>query len=107
MTRFEQDRFRNKTICFRASPEEVHLLNARIKTSCLPKGDFILKTTLYGEINIEFGKYHSERLAVEIKRLREQIAVLLEANQEFSEEMFFVLNECKYLLTELKNRQVV
>lgn len=73
MSGLDKNRIRNKTVSFRMSPQEIRELEAKLKASGKPKGEFIIDSILKGEINIIVGRYESDRLAVEIKRLREQI----------------------------------
>ena len=99
MSGLDINRFRNKTVTFRLSPEEFLLLHARQKISGKPKGQFIIEAILEGEINIVAGKYESDRLALEIKKLNENIANLncKNINSEAQEKLL----ECKIFLESL------
>lgn len=100
MSGLDKDRFRNQTICFRMSPEERRQLEARIKICGLPKGDYIIKSVLQNEISIVVGKYQSDRLSLELRRLWQQIENL---KDNYNDKQFIALLEsCKVLLDELK-----
>lgn len=99
MSGLDKDRIRNKTISFRVSPEEHRQLEARIKISGMAKGEYIIQLLLSGQITIAIGKYQSDRLSLELKRLREQIKSISENNN--SENLVPLIKDCKALLNEL------
>ena len=69
-------------------------MEARIMVTGMPKGQYFIESLLHQKIQITTGKYQSDRLAVEFKRLRQQ----LEKGGEEAEEA--VLN-CEALLNQL------
>ena len=69
MSGLDKDRKRNQTVCFRMTPEERRELEARIKVSGLPKGKYFIQSILHQEVKIAVGKYQSDRLSLEIRRL--------------------------------------
>lgn len=69
MTCKRQDRTRHNTIAFWLSDEEKARVDARIKLSGLPKGEYYRSAVLGQEVQIVAGKYLSDRLA-EIKKIR-------------------------------------
>jgi hypothetical protein len=81
------------------SPEERRQLEARIIISGMPKGKFIIQSLLHKEINITVGKYQSDRLSLELRRLREQI----ESLNSDDENLIFLLKDCKELLEQLQD----
>jgi len=97
MSGLDKDRFRNQTVSFRVSPEERLQLEARIKVSGMPKGQYFIKSLLYQEINIAVGKYQSDRLGLELKRLREVISAIGQSDDRIHD----VLSECNALLMQL------
>lgn len=65
-----KDRKRNRILNFRVSEEELRLIDAKVAVSGQAKGDYFIRM-LYGEtVVIRAGKYQSDRLAVELKKLR-------------------------------------
>ena len=70
MTCKRQDRPRHNTIAFWLSDEEKARVDARIKLSGLPKGEYYRSAVLGQEVQIVAGKYLSDRLAAEIKKIR-------------------------------------
>lgn len=100
MSGLDKDRYRNKTISFRMSPDERRQLEARIKACGLAKGDFFIKSLLQNQINIVAGKFQSDRLSLEIRRLKEQLSNLDVGDDERKIEL---LEECQELLIQLNN----
>lgn len=98
MSGLDKDRLRNQTVCFRATSEERREIEARITVSGMPKGQYYIQSLLHQQINIIVGKYQSDRLSLEISRLKERID---ELDKEYAETDTEVLKDCKALLTEL------
>lgn len=96
MSGLDKNRLRNSTISFRVSPEERIQLEARIKVSGMPKGQYFIQSLLHQRLSIAVGKYQSDRLSLEFKKLR----VALDSISE-TEEISKTLMECKALLNEL------
>lgn len=94
MSGLDKNRFRNTTISFRVSPDERLALEARIKVCGIPKGEYFIKSLLHQRIEISFGKYKSDRLALELKKLHEAF--------ENAKCKSAVLCECKALLEQLQ-----
>ena len=97
MSGLDKNRFRNTTISFRVTPEERIQLEARIKASCMPKGQYFIQSLLHQELNIAVGKYCSDRLSLEFKKMREALEGVSE-----SEETAELLKDCKALLAEMQ-----
>ncbi len=97
MSGLDKDRHRNITVSFRVSPEEGRQLDARVKISGLHKNEYIISSLLHGPLSFSAGKFESDRLSVELKRLREQ----LECQNGNFEETLELLKSCKALLDEL------
>jgi hypothetical protein len=98
MSGLDKDRKRNQTVSFRVSTEERRQLEARIIVSGMPKGQYFIQSLLHQKIRIVVGKYQSDRLSLEFKRLREQIESLCCD----SEELTLLLGDCKALLEQFK-----
>lgn len=94
MARKNEKRTRSKTISFYVTPEEYTELQARIKVSGMPKGEYFIQSLLYQRIEIYVGKYQSDRLALEFKKLREMLGSIK------TDET--VLQECRALLKQLQ-----
>lgn len=101
MSGLDKDRFRNKTVSFRMSPNERRQLDSRIKVSGIPKGHFIIQSLLQPEINIIVGKYQSDRLSLEVRRLKDEIEIL--GCDADNVELVEVLKDCKILVQTLLN----
>ena len=96
----KENRVKCEHINFRMTPEERALIEARIKITGLSKSEYFLKTFMEQQINIAVGKYQSDRLSLEFKRLRESSMGI---EMDSGNEAYQLLLECKSLLTELKS----
>lgn len=99
MSGLDKNRHRNQTVCFRVSPEERCQLEARIIVSGMPKGQYYIQSLLHQEIHIVLGKYQSDRLSLEIQRLREAIERLYGHQEDNAIVSLFV--DCRALLEEI------
>ena len=88
-------RKRDSTITFRVTSDERRQIEARIIVSGMPKAEYYIKSLLYQQINIVVGKYQSDRLSLEIRRLKEKLDEIEDISQEE------VLWDCRALLKEL------
>lgn len=92
-------RHRKHIMNFHASPEERARIEARVTISCIPKVEFYMKSILGCKINVVAGKYKSDRLAVELKKLRRAIESF-PIEENYDEEYYLLLN-CNAMLQEL------
>lgn len=99
MSGLDKNRVRNQTICFRVSPEERIQIEARIQASGLPKGRYFIQTFLEQDIQVISGKYQSDRLSLELKRLRRAFEDQDEPRSEV-EEIRALLTELLYLMKQ-------
>ena len=97
MSGLDKDRKRNQTIAFRMTPEERQELEARIKVTGKPKGIYFIESLLHQEIKIAVGKYQSDRLSLEIRRLREALGNICTEDDETRQ----IMAECKSLIGQL------
>ncbi len=95
-----KNRKRSSYVNFRVTPEERIRIEERMKVLGTSKSDYYIKTFLGQEIKIVVGKYQSDRLSLEFKRLREAINSLNENN--LGDDLELLLQETKALLIELK-----
>lgn len=98
MSGLVKDRFRNQTVSFRVSPEERRQLEARIIISGMPKGQYFIQSLLQQQIQTAVDKYQSDRLSIELRRLRE----LIETLEDDRQELLFLFSDCKALLEQLQ-----
>ena len=97
MSGLDKNRLRNSTISFRVSPEERIQLEARIKVSGMPKGQYFIQSLLHQKLSIAVGKYQSDRLSLEFKKIRETLESI-----SASEEIAELLKDCIALLDEVQ-----
>lgn len=97
MSDFDYNRIRNHTMSFRVSEEERRQLKARIMVTGLPIGRYIFELALHQKICIAVGKYQSDRLSIELRKLREQLAETSKSSEELKE----LVTDCTYLLEQL------
>lgn len=94
-----RNRHRPRTVAFRLTDDEFVRIEQRIKVTGEVKGDFLREMALNGEIKVNVGKYKSDKLALAIRRLPEQIKHSLEYHDE--KELLKHTFETKILLEEL------
>lgn len=94
----DHNRARNKTVSFWMSPEEYRNLLARVKITGLAKNEFMIRALLGQPIEIRVGKFESDRLSVELKRLRETLQAV-----KYPEEATPLMLECRALLEQVIN----
>lgn len=92
----DHKRVRNKTVSFRLTPEEYRQMEERIKVTGLPKNEFMIRSVLEQHISIRVGKFESDRLSLEIRRLRDVLE-----NAKTPEEFVTLLLECRALLEQV------
>lgn len=97
MSGLDRNRKRNQVICFRMTPEERRELDARIIVSGLPRGKYFIQSLLYQEIKIVVGKYQSDRLSLEIRRLSERLNAVNTETKEIQD----ILADCRALMKQI------
>ena len=90
-------KIRITTMSFRVTEDEKTELEARIKVCGLPKGEYFRQSLLHQQINITAGKFHSDRLSLEIRKMRETLEVTRD-----SEETEKTIKACDALLRQIK-----
>lgn len=90
-------RVRNKNFAFHVTDEEKREVEARMLISGLSKTDYFIKTFLEQHIQLKVGKFHSDRLSVEISKLNKHISSF----DVEDEGLISILNEIKALLNQL------
>ena len=93
---WDHNRVRNKTISFRASPEEHRLIRARITVSGLSISEYTIQAMLGNPIEIRVGKFESDRLSVELKHLSRKLDAV-----SIPDDAISLLLECKALLEQV------
>ena len=99
--RDEHNRWRNKTVAFRVSPEEDRQLETYVKLSGLTKQDYINRRLLGREVIVQ----GNPRV---FKALREQLAAVLEelrrieAGAEMDQELLEVIQMIAVILDGMK-----
>ena len=97
MARKNENRVRNKTVSFYVTPLEHTEIQARIKVSGMPKGEYFIQSLLHQKICISVGKYQSDRLSLEFKKMREALETLTDID-----DIADVVIECRALLEQLQ-----
>ena len=96
MKRKEYKRFRCKTVTFRLSDAEYKTFQERILISRLRRNEYALKSCLEQRLEIVMGKFYSDKLSVEIRRLNSNLEKYTEI-----ESIKETLNECRELVCQL------
>ncbi len=97
MSGLDKDRFRNKTVAFRVSYEERKAIESRITISGLPKGKYFILSALREPIAISVGKFESDKLSIELKRLRE---ALQQATSK-DDEIYEAITNCRIMFEQM------
>ncbi len=97
MSGLDKNKFRNQSMCFRASYEERRMIEERIKISGIPKGRFYLDSALKSKIIISVGKFESDKLSLEIRRLRQA----LEDAGTDDNDLYAALVDCRALFEQM------
>ncbi len=93
---WDHNRIRNKTISFRASPEEHRRIRARITVSGLSVSEYTIQALLGNPVDIRVGKFESDRLSVELNRLGRRLDAV-----SIPDDAVPILLECKALLEQI------
>ena len=96
MREWDHNRVRNKTISFRASPEEHRLIRARITVSGLSVSEYTIQALLGNPVEIRVGKFESDRLSVELKHLSRKLDAV-----SIPDDAIPLLLECRALLEQV------
>ncbi len=96
MSGLDQYRKRNRTVCFRMSLDERRELEARIAVCGMPKGQYFIQSVLHQQVVLTAGKYQSDRLSLEIKRLR----IAFEGLEADDVQVLELLTDCKALMEQ-------
>lgn len=91
-------KIRITTMSFRVTEEEKTELEARIIACGLPKGEYFRQSLLHQQINITAGKFHSDRLALELRKMRQT----LETKTDL-EETRRTITACDALLRQIES----
>ena len=96
-----QGRWRHRIVSFRASEEEVQLLNDCVKLSGLTKQDYIIRRVLHREVlvqgNTRVHKALREKMAEMLEELKR-----IEKGSEINEEFFYTLQLVAEIFNGLK-----
>lgn len=97
MSGLDKNRFRNKTVAFRVSYEERIAIEERVAISGLPKGVYFIKSALDKDIVIRVGKFESDRLSLELRRMREA----LQNAESDDNEVYAAIIGCRILFEQM------
>ena len=97
MNRYQEtNRARRKTVSFKLSPEEYRQMEERIKITGLAKNEFMIRSMLEQQIVIRVGKFESDRLSLEVRRLKDALN-----GAQAPEEAVSLLLECRALMEQI------
>lgn len=98
--RDEHNRWRNKTVAFRMSPEEAKLLDEFIKLSGLNKQDYLISRVLQREIVVQGNPRVYKALRNELTNLTNQLQKVNQVDDEF----LSVLTQSLTILSDMNNQ---
>lgn len=93
----EKKRRRNRSINFRLTPQDEIRIRERITVVGIPMQEFFLNAFTDMKIEIKWGMFESERLAIELKRL----GSVLESIDIESDEAIGEIMQCRICLEEI------
>ncbi len=99
MTCPNKNRHRPRTVAFRLTDEEFVTLDQRVKITGEVKGDYLREIALNGEVNINVGKFKSDKLALALSNLTKELQTTLEKGIEYN--LIEKLNECQIMIKEM------
>lgn len=97
--RDEHNRWRNKTVSFRMSPEEAKLLDEFVKLSGLNKQDYLINRALQREVVVQGNPRVYKALRNELIDLTNQLKNINQLDDEF----LLVLNQSLTILSDMNN----
>ena len=97
--RDEHNRWRNKTVAFRMSPEEAKLLDEFVKLSGLNKQDYLISRVLQREIVVQGNPRVYKALRNELTDLTNQLKNINQLDEKF----LSVLKQSLTILSDMNN----
>lgn len=97
--RDEHNRWRNKTVAFRMSPEEAKLLDEFVKLSGLNKQDYLISRVLQREVVVQGNPRVYKALRNELIDLTNQLKNINQLDEEF----LSVLKQSLTILSDMNN----
>ena len=98
--RDEHNRWRNKTVAFRMSPEEAKLLDEFVKLSGLNKQDYLISRVLQREVVVQGNPRVYKALRNELTNLTNQLKNINQVDEEF----LLVLTQSLTILSDMNNQ---
>ncbi|MGN0521132.1 MAG: plasmid mobilization protein [Eubacterium sp.] len=97
--RDEHNRWRNKTVAFRMSPEEAKLLDEFVKLSGINKQDYLISRVLQRDVIVQGNPRVYKALRNELTNLTNQLQNVNQVDDEF----LLVLNQSLTILSDMNN----
>jgi hypothetical protein len=98
-----KDRFRNRTVAFHLSPDEKRIIEARMMMCTgVSRTEYYRNALMSHPINVRFDNFSAERLAVELKHIRESLE--LYGREKDDEGLLLTVKDCCAVLDELLYR---
>lgn len=97
--RDEHNRWRNKTVAFRMSPEEAKLLDEFVKLSGLNKQDYLISRALQREVVVQGNPRVYKALRNELIDLTNQLKHINQVDEEF----LSILTQSLTILSDMNN----
>lgn len=100
------NRWRNKTVAFRMSPEEAEQLDKFVKLSGYTKQDYLIKRTLQQEVKVVGNPRVYKALKNQMAEIYSELK-RFEMCEDITEEFFNVLDQITTLLGGLKGDDAI
>ena len=97
MSKENHKRYRDTSITFRLTADERDAIHYRARVLGLPLQALFLKTFLNQPIEVSMGMFDSERVAIELRKLRKTIDSLPEDDEQIRDE----IRKCRICLEQI------
>ena len=95
------NRWRNKTVAFRMSPEEANQLDAFVQMSGLPKQDYLIQRTLQREVVVIGNPRVYKGLRIQMEAIRDELK-RIEANRFIDDELLDRVEQITIIMKSMK-----
>lgn len=100
-----RNRHRPRTVAFRLTDDEFVRIEQRVKVTGEVKGDFLREVVLNGEVHISIGKFKSDKLALALKNLINELEMIMQRGIE--RELENKINESYIMVQEMYKLMII
>ena len=97
----DHNRWRNKTVAFRMSPEEANQLDAFVQMSGLPKQEYLIQRALQREVVVQGNPRVYKGLRIQMEAIHAELQ-RIEANRFIDDELLDRVEQAITILNHMK-----